>query len=112
MSDPFAIAERFLDTVNDPIVNHEIMMDEFRQLQNRIIGSDLKDFDYLWLKEHRFELYATIKTKENEMEASEGKPLSVLLALIREWIDLVKEGCQEQIKTKVMQKDSKASDHP
>ncbi len=82
----------------DPIVTQDIMMDEFRRLQERAIKSELKDFDYLWLQENQRDLYATIKAREAEFEMTEGKPLSVLLDLIRDWLELVREGYRLQTK--------------
>ena len=80
----------------DPIITQDIMMEEFRRLQERILGSELKDFDYGWLKENQLDLYGAIKATEAEMDGTEGKPLSVLLNIIREWIGLVQEACRKQ----------------
>ena len=96
MTDPFAVAEKYLEEGMDPIVTPDIMMDEFHRLQGLIIGSELKDFDYGWLRANRLDLYGSIKAKEAAMEATEGQPLSTLLGTIREWIELVREGNREQ----------------
>ena len=69
----------------DSVVTQDIMMSEFRRLQEGVIKSELREFDYAWLKENHLDLYAVIKAKEAEFEATEGKPLSVLLGLIGEW---------------------------
>ena len=82
----------------DPIVTQDIMMDEFRRLQVEVIKTELKDFDYGWLRENQRDLYATIKAKEAEFEMTEGKPLSVLLCLVGEWMELVREGYGLQTK--------------
>ena len=60
--------------------------------------TELKDFDYGWLRENQRDLYGSIKAKEAEFEMTEGKPLSVLLTLIREWVELVREGYRLQTK--------------
>lgn len=83
---------------DDPIVTQDIMMEEFRRLQEGVINSELRNFDYMWLREIQRDLYTTIKAKEAEFEATEGKPLSVLLGLIREWVELVREGYRLQVK--------------
>ena len=83
-------------TEEDPLVTQDIMMEEFRRLQKRIIGSELGGFDYGWIRENRRDLYGSIKAKEAEMEATEGQSLSTLLGTIREWIELVREGYREQ----------------
>ncbi len=83
---------------DDPIVTQDIMMDEFRRLQEGVIKSELREFDYAWLRENHLDLHAVIKAKEAEFEATEGKPLSVLLGLIREWVELVREGYRLQTK--------------
>jgi len=90
-------AERELkDRGDDPVVTRDIMMEEFRRLQGKILGSELSDFDYEWLRANRLDLYGAIKAKEAEMEATEGQPLSILLETIREWIELVRESYREQ----------------
>lgn len=91
-------AKQALAENGDPIVTQDIMMGEFRRLQEGIIKSYLKDFDYGWLRENQRDLYATIKMKEAEFEETEGRPLSVLLGLIREWVELVREGYRLQTK--------------
>ena len=83
---------------DDPIVTQDIMMSEFRRLQEGVIKFELKDFDYGWLRENQRDLYATIKAKEAEFERTEGKPLSVLLGLIREWVESVRVGYRLQTK--------------
>ena len=90
----------------DPIVTQDIMMEEFRRCQSRILGSELKDFDYGWLRQNRRDLYGDIKAKEAEMEATEDRPLSILLTLIREWIELIQEGLREQGKARLAQEGS------
>jgi len=82
----------------DPVVSQDIMMEEFRRLQHGVIKAELKDFDYGWLRENQRDLYATIKAREAEFEMTEGKPLSVLLDLIRDWLELVREGYRLQTK--------------
>ena len=92
--------EEILEALNqeDPIVSQDIMMDEFRRLQEGVIKFELKDFDYGWLRENQRDLYATIKAREAEFERTEGKPLSALLGLIQEWVELVREGYRLQTK--------------
>ena len=97
-------AERELrEQSDDPIVTQDIMMDEFRRLQEGVIKSELKDFDYGWLRENQRDLYATIKAKEAEFERTEGKPLSALLGLIQEWLALIREGYGMQTKAQAGQ---------
>lgn len=92
--------EEILEALNqeDPIVSQDIMMEEFRRLQAGVIKTELKDFDYGWVRENQRDLYETIKAKEAEFEGTAGKPLSVLLGLIREWMELVREGYGLQVK--------------
>jgi hypothetical protein len=82
----------------DPIVTQDTMMEEFRRLQHGVIKAELKDFDYGWLRENQRDLYLTIKAKEAEFEMTEGKPLSILLDLIRDWSELMREGYRLQTK--------------
>ena len=37
----------------DPIVSQDIMMEEFRRLHAGVIKTELKDFDYGWLRENQ-----------------------------------------------------------
>ena len=96
MNDPFSVAEKYLEEGMDPLVTRDIMMEEFHRLQGKILGSELREFDYGWLRENRRDLYGSIKAIEAEMEGAEGRPLSVLLKSIREWLALVQEGYRDQ----------------
>ena len=95
---------------DDPVVTRDIVMDEFRRLHEGVIKFELRDFDYGWLRENQLDLYATIKAKEAEFETTEGKPLSVLLGLIREWVELVREGYRLQTRPEPESDKKKTSD--
>ena len=108
-NNPFAIAQKYLDkptrmtpaenkvvrTDDDPIVPVAAWFPEFHVFHRKVIA-ETPSFDYLWLKEHRPDLYRDLKTKEVELDALKDARLSEVMAIIREWRELVLQGCFEQ----------------
>jgi hypothetical protein len=55
----------------------------------REVYAETPDFNCLWLKENRVDLYRRIKDKENEIDALKAARLSEVMAIMREWRELV-----------------------
>ncbi len=67
----------------------------FRDFHHKVIA-ETPNFDYLWVSEHRPDLYQAIKVKEAELDALKDARLSEVMAIIREWRTLVLRACFEQ----------------
>jgi len=72
----------------DPLLPIEAWFPVFKELHHKVIAETL-DFDYGWLRQHRPDLYQAIKTKENEIDALQEAKLSQVVAIMREWRELV-----------------------
>lgn len=93
MKNPFAVAQKYLDvpqpeTQDDPILTPDQWYPHFRDFHHRVV-SEAPDFDYLWLKEHKPDLYRSIKAKENEIDALREARLAHVVGIMREWRELV-----------------------
>jgi len=73
---------------DDPILPLEAWYPVFKELHRKVVA-ETPHFDYLWLKEHRPDLYQAIKAKENELDALGPAPLSQVMAIMREWRGLI-----------------------
>jgi len=60
----------------------------FRALHHKVIA-ETPDFDYLWLIEHRPDLYRAIRGKENELDTLQEAKLSEVMGIMQEWRELV-----------------------
>ena len=61
---------------------------QFRDFHHRVI-EETPDFDYLWLKENRRVFYQAIKVKEKAIDALGEARLSQVMAIMREWRELI-----------------------
>ena len=72
----------------DPILTPNQWYPDFRDFHHKVIAETPR-FDYLWLKEHRPDQYQAIRAKESELDAIQEARLSVVMAIIRQWRELV-----------------------
>ncbi|MCH7911731.1 MAG: hypothetical protein IH856_01655 [Deltaproteobacteria bacterium] len=73
---------------DDPILSPGQWYPHFRDFHHKVIA-ETPNFDYLWLKEHGPDLYRDIKAKENALDALGDARLSTVVALMRQWRELV-----------------------
>jgi hypothetical protein len=90
MSNPFAVAQKYLErgTSDDPVLNADQWYPDFSDFHHKVIA-ETPDFDYAWVCQYRPELYRAIKVKENEIDALGPARLSQIMALLREWRELI-----------------------
>ncbi len=84
----------------DPILTIAQWYPYFRDFHHKVIV-ETSSFDYLWLKEHRPDLYQAIKAKENELDAIQEARLSEVMAIVRQWRELVLKAEFERGKPKI-----------
>ena len=72
----------------DPSLTPDQWYPEFHRLHVQVV-QEIPNFDYLWLREHRPDLYWAIKAKENEIDALGDARLSEVMAIMREWRELI-----------------------
>ena len=72
----------------DPIVSIYQWYPDFRDFHHKVIA-ETPDFDYLWLKTHKPDLYQTIRAKENALDDLRDARLSEIMAIMREWRGLI-----------------------
>jgi len=85
---------------DDPILPLEAWYPVFKELHRKVIA-ETPDFDYLWLKQHRPDLYQAIRAKESDLDAIQEARLSVVMAIIRQWRELVLQAEFERKKPKI-----------
>ncbi len=73
---------------DDPILPVEAWFPVFKELHRRVIA-DTHNFDYGWLRISKLDLYERIKTKEKELDSLGYARLSEVMAIVREWRELV-----------------------
>jgi hypothetical protein len=90
MSNPFAVAQKYLEQriSDDPVLHADQWYPDFRDFHHKVIA-ETPDFDYGWISQNRLELYRLIKTKENQIDALGAARLSQVMALLREWRELI-----------------------
>jgi len=76
------------EIVDDPVLSPEQWYPEFHRFHMAVIA-ETPDFDYGWLRRNRLVLYRQIKAKENEIDALGSARLSNVMALMREWRELI-----------------------
>ncbi len=80
---------------DDPILPLEAWYPVFKELHHRVL-SETPNFDYLWLKEQRLELYQGIKAKENGLDSLKEARLSEVMSILGQWRELVLKAEFEQ----------------
>jgi len=108
MRNPYSLAQKYLDNPrsgsqskrmiqadepddDDPILTPEIWLPVFKEHHKQTVKEN-KDFDYLWVKKNRPGLYEAIRTKEKELDALGDTRLSEVIAIMREWRELILKG--------------------
>ena len=81
---------------DDPIVPVWAWFPEFHAMHLKVVT-----VDYLWLKEHRPDLYQAIKAKENGLDALKEARLSEVMVIVRHWRELVLKAEFERGKPKI-----------
>ena len=93
-------AKRLDREEDDPILIPDQWYPYFRDFHHKVIA-ETPNFDYLWLKEHRPDLYQAIKAKENGLDALKEARLSEVMAIVRQWRELVLKAEFERRKPKI-----------
>jgi len=90
MSNPFAVAQKYLEPriSDDPVLQADQWYPDFREFHHKVIA-ETPDFDFAWVRENRPKLYRAIKAKEKEIDSLGAAPLSQVMALLREWRELI-----------------------
>jgi len=60
----------------------------FRDFHQRVTA-EYPDFDYVWMRQNRPDLYRAMKAKENELDALQEARLSEVMAIMEAWRELV-----------------------
>ena len=100
-NNPFAVAQKYLDKPTEMIPeNKTVLLDDdpvlpveawylgFKELHRKVI-SESPNFDYGWLRANRPDLYRAIRGKENGLDALQEARLSEVMAIMREWRELI-----------------------
>ncbi len=85
---------------DDPILIPDQWYPHFRDFHHRVIA-DTRNVDYGWLRANRPDLYHTIKAKENELDGLQEARLSEVMAIVRQWRELVLKAEFERGKPKI-----------
>jgi hypothetical protein len=81
--------------VDDPVVSPDQWFPSFREFHHNVV-CESPDFDYGELRKQNLNLYRRIKVKENEIDALGSARLSDVMALMREWRELILRACFDQ----------------
>ena len=73
---------------SDPVLSVGAVVSRVSSFSHAVIA-ETPDFDYGWLRQNRLELYQRIKAKENQIDALGAARLSQVMALLREWRELI-----------------------
>jgi hypothetical protein len=76
------------ESADDPILLVEEWYPEFHRFHMAVVH-ETSDFDYGWVRQNRPDLYGRIKVKEDEIDALGATRLSQVMALLREWRELI-----------------------
>lgn len=73
---------------DDPVLDPEQWYPEFHRFHMAVVH-ETPDFDYGWVRQNNPHLYRHIKAKENKIDALSVAKLSQVMALLREWRELI-----------------------
>jgi hypothetical protein len=73
---------------DDPVLLPDQWYPHFREFHHKVV-SETRDFDYGELRKRQPNLYSRIKDKENEIDAFETGRLSDVIAVMRDWRELI-----------------------
>lgn len=76
---------------DDPILPADQWYSEFHRFHVEVVR-EIPDLDWLWVKEQRPDLYRAIKAKEDDIDALGEARLSEVMAIMREWRELILRG--------------------
>ena len=88
-------AKRLDREEDNPILIPDQWYPHFRDFHHKVIAEN-PNFDFLWLKEHRPGLCQALKAKENALDCLRNARLSEIMAIMREWRELVLKAESEQ----------------
>ena len=72
----------------DPILSPDQWFREFHRFYVKVV-QETRNLDWQWLKEHRPDLWQTIKDKENEIDGLGDAKLSWVMEIMGQWRQLV-----------------------
>ena len=81
-------AKRLDREEDDPFLPVEAWFPVFADLHRRLV-LEVRDFDWLWVKENNPDLYRSLKSKEDELDALGEVRRSEVMTIIREWRELL-----------------------
>jgi len=84
----------------DPILTPKQWYPDFRDFHHKVIAETV-DFNYGWLRANSPDLYQAIKVKEDELDALQEAKLSEVMAIVRQWRELVLQAEFERRKPKI-----------
>jgi hypothetical protein len=76
------------EPADEPILSVEQWYPEFHRFHMAVVNQT-PGFDYGWVRHNRPDLYRRIRVKEDEIDALSGARLSHVMALLREWREMV-----------------------
>jgi hypothetical protein len=87
-SDQTPLGDPVANDNDNPVLPVDCWFPHFRAFHQQVI-TETADFDYGELCERNCELYRRIKTKENEIDVLGPARLSEVIAIMREWRELI-----------------------
>jgi len=91
-------AKRLDREEEDPILTITQWYPHFRDFHHKVIAETP---NYGWLRANRPDLYQAVKAKENELDAIQEARLSEVMAIVRQWRELVLKAEFERRKPKI-----------
>ena len=82
----------------DPTLTPDQWYPDFRDFHHKVVA-ETADFDYGWLRANRLDLYQDLKARENELDALGDAKLCQVMAIMREWRELVLKAESERKKS-------------
>ncbi len=85
---------------DDPILPVEAWFPVFKELHRKVIAEN-RNFDFGWLRCTRPDLFQAIRGKESELDGLGPAPLSHVMAIMRQWRELMLQAEFERRKPKI-----------